>query len=201
MERLPWESRESICMEERRNADGRTRSMRRWGYYVRLFAWGSSRYPAGHVRCDLRGLRQWRCRHTKWPGHTYAGWRANPGNQHGARHWRLLHVCAWSPNTLANFPLPPNTVSGSPNGAAGASFHIECTPGATAASITADLNSALSQAGWRRWNPQMDNAHGCGTEPNAYWQWSRNGVAVGWDFGGSRLPMWQIAFCSLAYGA
>lgn len=102
--------------------------------------------------------------------------------------------------TAFNFPLPPHTVSETQGGSAGAGFSIECTPGATQASITAYLNQAFPQAGWKKWNPQTDNANGCGTEANDYWQWTNGQVAVGWDFNLMTMPEWHLAECSLAYG-
>jgi hypothetical protein len=73
--------------------------------------------------------------------------------------------------------------------------------GATPASITTFLNAALASAGWQAWNPQTEDAHGCGTEPNDFWQWSKTGVAVGWNVQTSALPFWLLAFCDLAYGS
>lgn len=106
--------------------------------------------------------------------------------------------------TTLKFPLPPGTVSQILPGAAGAGFFLECTPGATQASITAYFDTALPQAGWRKWNPQTDDAHGCGTEANDYWQWAKGQSAVGWLINGPvgpALPEWMLTFCSLAYGA
>lgn len=102
--------------------------------------------------------------------------------------------------TTLRLPLPPHTVSERLPSAAGAGFSLECTPGATQSSITAYLNQAFPQAGWRKWNPQTDNAYGCGAQPNSYWQWSDGQAAVGWDFLGAGLPEWHITECSLAYG-
>lgn len=102
--------------------------------------------------------------------------------------------------TTLSLPLPPHTESYSLPSAAGAGFFLECTPGATASSITVYLNTAFPQAGWRQWDPARDNAGGCGTQPNAYWQWSNGQVAVGWDFRSVTLPEWHITACSLAYG-
>jgi hypothetical protein len=78
--------------------------------------------------------------------------------------------------------------------------------GATPTSITNFLNTALARAGWQAWNPQTENAHGCGTEPNDFWKWSKSGVAVGWNAQTSAspytgLPFWLLAFCDLAYGS
>ena len=104
------------------------------------------------------------------------------------------------PGSLATFPVPPDTVSTGPNGAAGAGFWIECTPGMTASSIEGYLASALPKAGWQPWNPQTQNANGCGTQANNYWQWYKDGSAVGYTVVQSALPQWRLAFCALAYG-
>ncbi|HEY7781940.1 MAG TPA: hypothetical protein VIC85_17245 [Ktedonobacterales bacterium] len=110
------------------------------------------------------------------------------------------------PGTLGAFPVPPGTISTFLSGAAGAGFWMECTPNSTAQNITAYLTLALRRAGWSRWNPQANNANGCGTEPNDFWQWTQSsstgGTAVGWRFGtpGLGLPRWSLVFCSLTYG-
>jgi hypothetical protein len=104
------------------------------------------------------------------------------------------------PGTLDTFPLPPHTVSTFTSGAAGAGFWIECTPSATQASITSFLSSALPQVGWRPWDPQTDNAQGCGTEPNDFWKWAKGDSAVGYLFVMNWLPRWNLVFCSLSYG-
>jgi hypothetical protein len=104
------------------------------------------------------------------------------------------------PGSLATFPLPPGTVSSGPNGTAGAGFWMECTPGMTASAIEGYLTSGLLKAGWQPWNPQTQNANGCGTEPNNYWKWYKGGAAVGYVIEPSTLPQWQLVFCSLAYG-
>ncbi len=104
------------------------------------------------------------------------------------------------PGSLATFPLPPGTVSHGPNGAAGAGFWIECTPSTSQQAIAAFLNTALPQAGWRQWNPQSDDARGCGTQPNDYWKWTKGGSAVGYRFTVYALPQWELVFCDLAYG-
>lgn len=101
--------------------------------------------------------------------------------------------------TTLGFPLPANTVTYMLPGAAGAGFWLECTLGATQASIIAFLNAHLPAAGWHRWNPQTDNAGGCGTEDNTYWQWVNSQDAVGWDFSHVTLPEWHLTFCDLAY--
>ena len=101
--------------------------------------------------------------------------------------------------TALTLPLPPHTVSDILPSAAGAGFYLECTPGATQSSITTYLNQAFPQAGWQKWNPQTDNAYGCGSQPNSYWQWSDGKFAVGWDFQGEGLPKWHLTVCSLAY--
>lgn len=93
-----------------------------------------------------------------------------------------------------NLPLPPHTVSGVPNGAAGAGYSLECTPGATQASIAAFFASALPGAGWRPFDPQTDSTS-CG-EPNTFWKYLKGDGALGWDFTGSRLPLWQLVVCA-----
>lgn len=106
-----------------------------------------------------------------------------------------------------NIPLPPGTVSQMLPSAAGAGYFMECTPGATQASITSYLNTALAAQGWQRWNPQTDNAYGCGSQPNDFWQWATSREAVGWGFSGPTtpgmpaLPQWLLSFCSRGYGA
>lgn len=108
------------------------------------------------------------------------------------------------PGSLGTFPLPPGTVSSGPNGAAGAGYWIECTPAATEQSITTFFATKLPQLGWRRWNPATDNANGCGTQANDFWQWTKgegaSGSAVGWQFNPPGLPQWNLVFCALAYG-
>ncbi len=104
------------------------------------------------------------------------------------------------PGSLATFPLPPGTVSSGPNGAAGAGFWIECTPSTSQQAIVSFLNTALPQAGWRQWNPQSDDARGCGTQSNDYWKWTKGESAVGYRFTVLTLPRWQLAFCDLAFG-
>lgn len=97
-------------------------------------------------------------------------------------------------------PVPPNTVSHNiGGGAAGATYYIECTPNTTQAALVASLNAGFQQAGWTRWDPTVDNAGGCGTQANSFWQWKNNQVTVGWTFRGASLPEWTIAVCSLAY--
>ncbi|MGH2502828.1 MAG: hypothetical protein ACRDID_09970 [Ktedonobacterales bacterium] len=103
--------------------------------------------------------------------------------------------------TALSLPLPPGTVSQGLPSAAHADFFLECTPGATQASITAYLNTALPQAGWRAWNSQTDDAHGCGGQSNVYWQWANSQSAIGWDYRDVTLPEWRITVCSLADGA
>lgn len=83
--------------------------------------------------------------------------------------------------------------------AAGAGFYVERTPSATQSALVASLNAAYQQAGWTRWNPASDNAGGCGTQPNAYWQWANGQEAVGWDFRDVSLPEWHLSVCALAY--
>jgi hypothetical protein len=95
-------------------------------------------------------------------------------------------------------PLPPGTVSQILPSAARAGYFLECTPNATQDSIAAYLNKALPQAGWHKWNPQTDDAHGCGAQSNAYWQWATSKNAIGWDFRDVTLPEWRITVCSLA---
>ena len=104
------------------------------------------------------------------------------------------------PGSLATFPLPPGTISSGPNGAAGAGFWNECTPGSTEQSIVAFLNAALPKAGWQQWNPQTRDANGCGTEANDYWKWYKGDAAVGYTFIPNYLPKWMLAFCSLNFG-
>jgi hypothetical protein len=103
--------------------------------------------------------------------------------------------------TTLSFPLPENTVSYRLPGAAGASFYLECTPAATQAAIAVFLNARLPAAGWRRWNAETDNAGGCGTEANSYWQWVKGQDAVGWDFRAVALPEWHLTFCDLAFAS
>lgn len=98
------------------------------------------------------------------------------------------------------FSLPPHTVWKFTSGAAGAGFFIACTLGATQATIDTFLNATLLRAGWQQWNPQTEDANGCGTEPNDYWRWSKSGTAVGWSFTGPPLPSWLLTICDLAYG-
>jgi hypothetical protein len=105
-----------------------------------------------------------------------------------------------SPPAHIPFSLPPNTVWKFTSGAAGTGFYSACTPGATQDAIDTFLNAALPRAGWQRWDPQTENAHGCGTEPNDFWRWSKSGEAVGWSATGPMLPSWELAFCNLAYG-
>ncbi len=104
------------------------------------------------------------------------------------------------PGSLATFPLPLHTVSSYTSGAAEAGFWIECTPSATQESITAFLNASLPQAGWRPWNPQSDNANGCGTEANDFWQWAKGDSAVGYNLSAFSLPRWGLVFCNLHFG-
>jgi hypothetical protein len=97
-------------------------------------------------------------------------------------------------------PLPPNTISHNiGGGAAGATYYIECTPNTTQAALVASLNAGFQRAGWTRWDPTVDNAGGCGTQANSFWQWKNGQVTVGWTFRGASLPEWTIAVCSLAY--
>lgn len=97
-------------------------------------------------------------------------------------------------------PVPPNTVSYNiGGGAAGATYYIECTPHTTQAALVASLNADFQQAGWTRWNPAVDDAGGCGSQANTFWQWKNSRVTVGWTFRGAPLPEWTIAVCSLAY--
>ncbi|HEX6121755.1 MAG TPA: hypothetical protein VFY89_01280 [Ktedonobacterales bacterium] len=103
------------------------------------------------------------------------------------------------PGALTGVPLPPHTISRGPLGAAGAGYWTECTPGATQASISTFFAAALPQAGWRQWNSQTDNAGGCGTLPNGYWQWTKGDSAIGYSFGEFALPQWQLVGCSLAF--
>jgi hypothetical protein len=103
---------------------------------------------------------------------------------------------------MQQFPLPPNTISTYPNGASGGSVLYECTPGATEASISAYLNTALPQAGWQPWDPHTETAY-CGIKANTYWLWTKGGAkgtVVGWDFTGQHLPVWTLDFCDLAFG-
>ena len=101
--------------------------------------------------------------------------------------------------TTLPFPLPANTVTYRRGAASGAGFYLECTLGATRASITAFFNAHLPAAGWHPWNPQVDNAGGCGTQDNAYWLWVNSQDAVGWDFNHVTLPEWHLTFCILAF--
>lgn len=101
--------------------------------------------------------------------------------------------------TTLQFPLPANTVTYRRGAAAGAGFYLECTLGATQASIIAFLNAQLPNAGWHPWNPQTDDAGGCGTEANSYWLWVDSQDAVGWDFNHVTLPEWHLTFCILAF--
>lgn len=103
--------------------------------------------------------------------------------------------------TLPSFPLPANTVTYRLPSAAGAGFYLECTLGATQASIVAFLNARLPEAGWHPWNPQTDDAGGCGTQYNSYWLWSDSQDAVGWDFNHVTLPEWHLTFCILAFAS
>lgn len=97
-------------------------------------------------------------------------------------------------------PLPPNTISHNiGGGTAGATFYIECTPNMSQAALVASLNAGFQQAGWKPWDPTVDDAGGCGTQANDFWQWKNGDVATGWTFRGAPLPEWMIAFCSLAY--
>jgi hypothetical protein len=104
-----------------------------------------------------------------------------------------------APKAALSFPLPANTVTFRLPGAAGAGFYLECTLGATQASITTFLNAQLPAAGWHQWNPQVDDAGGCGTEANSYWLWVKGQQAVGWDFQAVTLPEWHLTFCDLAF--
>jgi hypothetical protein len=104
------------------------------------------------------------------------------------------------PGSMGTFPLPPGTISSGPNGAAGAGYWIECTSGATEQSIVSYLNAALPNAGWRPWNPQTQNANGCGTQANDYWKWYRGDSAVSYSVTLSSLPQWSLVFCSLSFG-
>ena len=101
--------------------------------------------------------------------------------------------------TVLSLPLPPHTTSHMLGAAAGAGFYLECTPNATQSALVSSLNAAYQQAGWTRWNPASDNAGGCGTQPNAYWQWANGQEAVGWDFRDVSLPEWHLSVCALAY--
>ena len=101
--------------------------------------------------------------------------------------------------TVLPLPLPPHTTSHMLGAAAGAGFYVECTPNATQSALVASLNVAYQQAGWARWNPATDNAGGCGTQPNAYWQWANGQEAVGWDFRDVSLPEWRLSVCALAF--
>lgn len=83
-------------------------------------------------------------------------------------------------------PLPPNTVSHNiGGGAAGATFYIECTPNMSQTALAASLNAGFQQAGWTRWDPAVDDAGGCGTQANDFWQWKNGDVATGWTFRGA----------------
>ena len=73
--------------------------------------------------------------------------------------------------------------------------------GATQTSITDFLNSSLASAGWQAWNPQTEDAYGCGAQPNDFWKWSKSDAAVGWNVQTSALPFWLLVFCSLSYGS
>lgn len=106
------------------------------------------------------------------------------------------------------FPvLPPHTVLSGMNGAAGAGFMFECTPGATATSIARYMNTHLPEAGWRQWNPQKDTT----TCPlnSSFWLWyqlsshptsGENATAVGWSFtqSGVSRPEWLLVICGRA---
>lgn len=102
-------------------------------------------------------------------------------------------------DTVLPLPLPPHTTSHTLGAAAGAGFYVECTPNATQSSLVTSLNASFQQAGWARWNPANDNAGGCGTQPNAYWQWANGQEAVGWDFRDVALPEWHLSVCALAF--
>lgn len=106
-----------------------------------------------------------------------------------------------APEAMPSIPLPAHTVSYRLSAASGAFFYLECSPtDATPASITAFLDSKLPASGWSRWNPQTDNAGGCGTQANSFWQWVKGGVAVGWNMDGvPPWPNWTLAFCALAF--
>lgn len=104
------------------------------------------------------------------------------------------------PSLPQSFPVPPQTVSVYTSGAAGAGFWIECTPSATPDSLAAFMNAALLQAGWIRWDPQTQNANGCGTEPNTFWQWVQGETAVGYNMTVIPMPRWSLAFCDLHFG-
>jgi hypothetical protein len=90
-------------------------------------------------------------------------------------------------------PLPPGTISSFPNSAAGTAFYIECTTGATRASIAAFFRSALSPLGWRQFNPATDQQT-C-AESNSYWVWVKGHDAIGYSFTQFVLPFWQLAEC------
>lgn len=102
--------------------------------------------------------------------------------------------------TTLTIPTPPNTVSYmSGGGAAGATFYFECTTNTTQAALVDSLNAAYQQAGWTRWDPAVDDAGGCGSEANDFWQWKNSQVVIGWTFHDLNPPAWMIAVCSLAY--
>lgn len=93
--------------------------------------------------------------------------------------------------------VPPHTISSVGNGAARAGFFIECTPNVTATYISTYVENALIKEGYRRWNPQTDNANGCGTEPNANWMWVKGQEAIEYDFTGFTLPKWSLVLCGV----
>ena len=93
------------------------------------------------------------------------------------------------------------------NGASGASFTDQCTPGASAASITDFMNAHLPAAGWIPWNTQRDSA-GCPFAPGvpvAAWSWYKpfspplggfNADALGWSFAGMPASQWVLVVCN-----
>lgn len=103
-----------------------------------------------------------------------------------------------SPPPQMPIVLPPNTVWEVLGGAAGASFYLACTSGATPDAIDAYLNAELPHAGWQRWDPQTESTNGC-AETNSFWRWSKGGEAVGWSHD-LPSPSWRLGFCNLSYG-
>ena len=99
-------------------------------------------------------------------------------------------------NVSLPFQLPPNTVTDGSNGASGAGYYVECTPGATSTSIKTFFNTTLPQSGWRAFNPQTDQPS-C-NEPNSYWNWIKGNQAIGYNFTEFALPQWRLAVCEHA---